>query len=182
MLNEKEAVRISKFLSLVLRHQPQIIQLQLDEQGWADVEDLLLKTKRKGIPLHREALQHVVDTNNKKRFAFNEDGTKIRASQGHSIAVDLGYKESIPPAVLYHGTAEKNINIIVQQGLQKIKRQHVHLSTSKETAVRVGQRHGKPVVLEVSSGRMHSDGYSFYLSANGVWLTEAVPATYLRLL
>ncbi len=182
MLSEKEVVRISKFLSLVLRHQPQIIRLQLDDQGWASVDELLQKLKTKGFHLSISDLQYIVDTNNKKRFAFSENRTKIRASQGHSIEVDLGYLQSVPPAILYHGTARRNMESILKEGLQKQRRQHVHLSADKETAVTVGQRHGRPVVLEVSAGQMHEDGYTFFLSANGVWLTDLVPAKYLCLL
>lgn len=181
MENNKELTHISKFLSLVLRHQPQLIGLELDEGGWTAVNDLLEKAKTKGILLDHVLLEHIVATNNKKRFAFSEDGTKIRASQGHSIEVDLGYTQSKPPVVLYHGTAEKNLKSIMAGGLQKRSRQHVHLSVDKQTAIKVGGRHGKPVVLTVESGRMFKDGYAFYLSANGVWLTEVVPANYLRL-
>jgi putative RNA 2'-phosphotransferase len=125
-------------------------------------------------------LKEVVATNNKKRFAFNEDETKIRASQGHSIEVELGYNSSIPPAILYHGTAEKNLPFIREQGLQKQSRQHVHLSADKETALKVGRRHGKPVVLEVMAARMCDEGYTFFISANQVWLTDHVPADYIH--
>lgn len=180
MLNEKALTRISKFLSLVLRHQPQTIGLQLDENGWAPVDELLQKLNAKGVLVDKDGLQQVVDTNNKKRFAFNYDGTKIRASQGHSIDVNLDYQATIPPTVLYHGTAEKNVKAILQEGLKKGSRQHVHLSTNRDTAVQVGQRYGKPVVLEIESGRMHDEGYPFFVSANGVWLTETVPALYIR--
>jgi putative RNA 2'-phosphotransferase len=182
MLSEKEATRLSKFLSLVLRHQPQTIGLQLNEQGWASVDDLLQKMQATGKPLDRETLQFIVDTNNKKRFAFNDDGTMIRASQGHSINVELGYTAVAPPPTLYHGTTERNIAAILQEGLKKQQRQHVHLSADGETALAVGQRHGKPVVLEVLAGEMYSKGYSFFQSANGAWLTDAVPPAYLRLL
>lgn len=127
VLTEKETTRISKFLSLVLRHQPEIVNLQLDENGWASVDDLLQKIKAKGFGLDKAGLRHVVDTNNKKRFAFNEDGTKIRASQGHSVAVNLGYEAMTPPPVLYHGTAQQNIASIIEHGLQKKSRQHVRL-------------------------------------------------------
>jgi putative RNA 2'-phosphotransferase len=181
MLSEKEATRLSKFLSLVLRHQPQTIGLQLNEQGWASVDDLLQKMQAKGKPLDRETLQFIVDTNNKKRFAFNDDGTMIRASQGHSIEVELGYTAVPPPPTLYHGTAERNIAAILQEGLKKQQRRQVHLTADGATALAVGRRHGKPVVLEVLAGEMYSKGYSFFQSANGVWLTDSVPTAYLRL-
>jgi putative RNA 2'-phosphotransferase len=181
MLSEKETIRISKFLSLVLRHKPEIIGLMLDEQGWTPVAELLQKLKAKGFHINHDQLQHVVETNNKRRFAFSDDGTKIRASQGHSVNVDLDYAEMVPPAILYHGTAEKNMAAILKEGLHKQKRHHVHLSANKETAIQVGQRHGKPVVLSVMAEKMHAGGYKFYRSANGVWLTDEVPARYLEL-
>jgi putative RNA 2'-phosphotransferase len=180
VLSEKETTRLSKFLSLVLRHQPQEIDLVLDESGWATVTELLEKLKTKGFALDRAALEYVVATNNKKRFAFNEDGTMIRASQGHSVEVELGYAPQTPPTVLYHGTAEKNVAAILKEGLQRRSRRHVHLSTDKATAIKVGQRHGKPVVLEVMSGEMHKSSHTFYLSANGVWLTDSVPPQYVQ--
>lgn len=182
MLTEKEHTRLSKFLSLVLRHQPEAIGLTLDESGWASVPDLLQKLAAKGFNIDLAALQRTVATDNKKRFAFNEDGTKIRASQGHSIDVDLGYEESVPPAVLYHGTAQKAAAVILNEGLLKQGRQHVHLSRDLETAMAVGKRHGAPVVFEVLAEEMHRDDHAFYLSANGVWLTDKVPVGYLRLL
>jgi putative RNA 2'-phosphotransferase len=182
MLSEKEVVRISKFLSLVLRHKPQVLNIRLDEQGWVAVDDLLEKLNAKGFSVDQKVLQYVVETNNKKRFALSDDGSKIRASQGHSLNVNLGLESSIPPVILYHGTAEKNRDKILNEGLKKQKRQHVHLSADKETAITVGRRHGKPVVFTVKAGEMHHDGHVFFLSANGVWLTETVPADYLQLL
>ncbi len=181
MLSEKETVRLSKFLSLVLRHQPETIGLTLDENGWVQVTTLLEKLAAQGFEINPSILRHVVTTNSKKRFAFNDDETKIRASQGHSINVNLGYEESTPPAILYHGTAQKNNDAILKEGLRKQSRQHVHLSRDVETAITVGKRHGVPVVFEVLAGAMHADGCSFYLSANGVWLTDSVPPKYLRL-
>ncbi len=173
------AVKISKFLSLVLRHQPEKIGLRLSESGWASVERLIEASSEHGIEFTLEELQHVVAGNDKKRFSFSEDGLSIRANQGHSIKVELEYTPIAPPDVLYHGTAERFLNSIKQQGLIKAKRHHVHLSADVDTAVKVGQRHGKPVVLKVEAGRMHLDGFVFYLSANRVWLTEHVPVQYL---
>jgi putative RNA 2'-phosphotransferase len=174
-------VRISKFLSLVLRHQPEKIGLALDPEGWADVDDLLLKAQQAGVPVTLEILEAVVENNDKQRFAWSADRRRIRAQQGHSIEVDLGLDPVTPPDVLFHGTAEGAVDSIRSQGLVAGKRQHVHLSPDEETAVRVGTRHGRPVVLKVLTGRMHRDGFAFYRSGNGVWLTEVVPAKYLEI-
>jgi putative RNA 2'-phosphotransferase len=174
-------VRISKFLSLVLRHQPEKIGLVLDAEGWADIDELIGKAQQSGVPVTREILDAVVENNDKQRFAISEDGRRIRAQQGHSIEVELGLDPVAPPDVLFHGTAENSVESIRIQGLIAGKRQHVHLSPDEETAVRVGTRHGRPVVLRVHTGRMHRDGFTFYLSGNGVWLTEVVPAQYLEI-
>ena len=182
MLTEKQNTTFSKFLSLVLRHQPGLISLELDGQGWANVDELLQKANAHGKALTRDSLQYIVDTNSKKRFAFSDDGRKIRASQGHSIEVELGYEPQMPPEILYHGTAEKNMESIIKTGLIKRNRQHVHLSIDTETATKVGQRHGKPVIFEVLAQQMQQQGFTFYLSENKVWLTDHVPAGYLRLL
>ncbi len=179
--NEKETTKISKFLSLVLRHQPEIIGLALDENGWADTSELLNKMSGNNHSITMPILDHVVATNIKKRFAFNEDKTKIRANQGHSIDIDLGLDEKQPPEYLYHGTAAKSVGAIMNTGLEKQLRQHVHLSTDYDTAMMVGKRHGNPQVLVVESGAMHRDDYKFYLSDNGVWLTDHVPTKYLKL-
>ena len=170
--------RISKFLSFVLRHKPEEIGLQLDEAGWADVEELIAKA----APRHaitRASLEEVVETNNKKRFEFSEDGFRIRARQGHSLDVDLGLEALVPPEVLYHGTASRFLEGILVEGLRKMSRHHVHLSGDNETAAQVGQRYGKLVLLDVGAGPMHRDGFQFYRSANGVWLVDRVPADYL---
>ncbi|MBL0742048.1 RNA 2'-phosphotransferase [Chryseolinea lacunae] len=181
MITEKETVRISKFLSLVLRHQPETIQITLDENGWTDVAVLLDRLKAHGLSVSKEILQHVVDTNSKKRFAFNDNQTKIRASQGHSVSVDLDYAPQTPPDILYHGTSTTALESIFKTGLEKRQRHHVHLSADKETARTVGQRYGKAVVLTVDTGAMHREGYAFYVSENAVWLTDHVPANYLKL-
>jgi putative RNA 2'-phosphotransferase len=171
---------LSKFLSLILRHQPQTIGLQLDANGWASVEELIQKAAHHGVHFDRATLNHIVATNAKKRFAFNATGDKIRASQGHSINIELGYTAQQPPPILYHGTGEKAVPSILATGIEKRNRQHVHLSPDLETAIKVGQRHGKPFVFEVMAAQMHNDGFSFFLSANGVWLTDHVPAKYLK--
>lgn len=170
--------KISKFISLVLRHKPQVIDLNLDENGWADTAELIAKINQK-MPLTLEALKTVVAENNKKRFAFNADLSKIRASQGHSVKINLALKPSTPPPILYHGTVAKNISSIKKLGLLKQKRNHVHLSKDIGTATNVGQRHGKPIILIVQSGQMHQEGIPFYLSENKVWLTEQVDAKYI---
>ena len=179
MISEKENIRISKFLSLVLRHQPETIGIELDSNGWTDIKTLIEKSNQSGMSLTIDILRHVVETNPKKRFAFNEAFDKIRANQGHSVEVELGYAAQKPPAILYHGTAGKFVAAILEQGLRKGERHHVHLSAEIETAIKVGQRHGKPFVFEVMAGKMFDDKYEFFLSDNGVWLTESVPANYL---
>ncbi len=172
-------VTVSKLLSLVLRHDPARIGLALDGAGWASVEELLACLRAEGVVIDRPFLDHLVETNPKRRFAFSEDGTRIRASQGHSIEVDLGLPPMVPPAVLYHGTASRSLEAIRAEGLKAMERQHVHLSPDEATATAVGSRHGKPVVLTVKSGEMHRDGFVFFHSANGVWLVESVPAGYI---
>lgn len=174
---ENHLIKYSRKLSLILRHKPEVIGLNLDENGWAGVTELLRKFGQP--PLSMEILEKVVATNDKKRFAFNDDKTKIRASQGHSIEVDLDLEAQIPPLVLFHGTASKNLQNIREQGLIKGSRQYVHLSADKTTAKKVGSRHGVPVILELKTQAMLDDGFKFYVSANGVWLIDNVPAKYL---
>nr|HPH99274.1 RNA 2'-phosphotransferase [Chitinophagaceae bacterium] len=159
------------------------IHIILDKNGWASVEDLIKNANHYGqIRLTPKILKQIVETNDKKRFSFNEDYSKIRANQGHSIPIDLGYTPTLPPAVLYHGTAEKYVQNILQQGLCKMDRHHVHLSIDIETAIKVGQRHGKPIVFEVASDKMHVDNHVFYKSENGVWLTMHIPSKYLKII
>lgn len=172
-------VKTSKFLSLVLRHKPETIGLRLDKSGWVSVKELLSACHAHGFPLTLEELQAVVDQDDKKRFAWSADGSRIRANQGHSIEVELGYPPLTPPEILYHGTAAHNLSSIKEQGISKGRRHHVHLSGDTATATRVGQRHGKPLVLEIKSGLMHRDGFVFHQSENGIWLTEHVPASYI---
>jgi len=181
MIDNKKVVSISKFLSLVLRHKPETIGLELDEAGWTNVDALIQKLNQNGKTIDFKILEEVVKTNNKKRFAFNEDKTQIRASQGHSIEIDHGFEAMAPPDVLFHGTAAKNVDSILQSGLDKRNRHHVHLSADLETALMVGKRHGKPVIFEVAALKMHEEGMPFYKSENAVWLTELVPAKYLLL-
>lgn len=171
---EKQLKHISKLMSLVLRHRPETIGLQLDENGWANVNELIEKINAKGIKADREIINTVVANNDKKRFAFNDDQTKIRASQGHSLPVELDLEEKTPPAILYHGTTTAYLDSILQTGIQKQNRQHVHLSETIETAKAVGSRHGKPVILTINAEAMQHAGYKFYLSANHIWLTVEV--------
>ncbi|MFT5169146.1 MAG: putative RNA 2'-phosphotransferase [Saprospiraceae bacterium] len=176
---EKEITKRSKFLSLVLRHRPNLIGITLDNQGWISVEILLEKLEAFGNPLTSEELDFVVQSNNKKRFSFSEDKTMIRASQGHSIDIDLGYKSLQPPEILYHGTAKIYVDSILRQGIRKRKRHHVHLSSDKITAKSVGSRHGSPVILKIQSTIMHQAGIEFFLSKNNVWLTDYVDPKYI---
>lgn len=164
---------------MILRHKPGVIGITLDEHGWANVSELV-EGVNKVHPLDMETLEEIVRTNEKQRFSFNEDKTKIRANQGHTIPVDVELEEKDPPEVLYHGTGEKYVESIDSTGLEPRQRLYVHLSTDKEIATKVGQRHGKPVVYRVNSGLMAKNGYVFYLSVNGVWLTKAVPVQYLE--
>ena len=179
-MNEQHKKKTSKFLSYVLRHHPELINLNLDENGWANVDELITKSKRdphEGISF--EELNEIVETNDKKRFIFNEDKTRIRANQGHSIDIDLALIPRQPPEFLYHGTAQSNIDSILEKGIEKTNRQHVHLSEDKETATNVGMRHGKPIILTINTEKMFNDGIEFYLSENNVWLTDFVDIQYI---
>jgi putative RNA 2'-phosphotransferase len=180
-MDNKITKGISKLLSFILRHSPETIGLKLDENGWAEVSALIAKFDLYDRRIDFELLEYIVQNNDKKRFAFNDDKTKIRASQGHSISVELNLNETEPLAYLYHGTVERFLLDIKVQGLQKMSRQHVHLSADRETAVKVGGRRGKPIILTINSGAMHRAGYKFYLSDNNVWLTDVVPAEYITL-
>ena len=174
-----ELVRASRFLARVLRHDPALAGLRLDPQGWAGVDDLLTGCRGAGVRLTRASLAEVVETNDKRRFALSPDGTRIRAQQGHSVDVDLGWEPSVPPALLHHGTVGRFLPAITAEGLRPMTRHDVHLSRDAETARRVGARRGAPVVLTVAAGRMHADGHVFRATGNGVWLVAAVPPEYL---
>ncbi|MBP3955003.1 RNA 2'-phosphotransferase [Gemmata sp. G18] len=179
-MDEKKRIRLSKFVSKVLRHEPDSIGITLEPGGWVPIVDLLSGLTKAGTQTSREELNAVVANCEKQRFAFDETATKIRANQGHSTEVDLQLEEAEPPAELFHGTAHNTVPVILRDGLLKMARHHVHLSADTTTAAKVGQRHGKPVVLVVDTAKMRADGHIFYRSANGVWLVEHVAPEYLR--
>lgn len=171
---------ISKFLSYVLRHAPESIGLRLDPNGWAEVPELLEKASAAGKSFDLATLRAVVLENDKQRFTLSQDERRIRAAQGHSVVVDLAVAEREPPAVLYHGTASRNLDAIFAEGLKPGQRRQVHLSLDPDTARKVGARHGKPVVLTVDAARMYGEGFTFFRADNGVWLTDHVPAAFLE--
>ena len=179
-MTKKHQIKTSKFLSLVLRHKPDTIGLTLDENGWADTKELLDKINNNDFKLTLDELKSVVENNDKKRFLFSPDFSKIRANQGHSIKVDLELTEKIPPENLFHGTAEKNLQSIKGKGLIKGQRHHVHLSADKETAYKVGQRYGNPIILIIKANQMQEQGLKFYQSENGVWLTDTVSPHFIE--
>ncbi|MFI6525057.1 RNA 2'-phosphotransferase [Streptomyces uncialis] len=178
-MDERRTVKVSKYLSKHLRHQPGRIGLVLDEGGWTGIDALLAATAAHGFRVSRAELDHVVAVNDKRRFAV--EGDRIRASQGHTVDVDLGLPAAVPPAFLFHGTVAGHLAAIRAEGLRPMARHDVHLSPDRETATRVGARRGRPVVLSVRAGEMHRDGHEFRVSANGVWLTSAVPPEYLSM-
>ena len=171
---------LSKYISRVLRHRPEDAGIELDEHGWADVEALIAGVNAAGKRIARKILEEIVRTDKKQRYSFNENGTLIRANQGHSIPVDVELAKLEPPEYLYHGTAYRFLESIRQQGLLPMSRLYVHLSGDVETARVVGKRHGRPVVLKIHSGDMHRDGFPFYRSQNGVWLAKKVDAKYFE--
>jgi putative RNA 2'-phosphotransferase len=179
-MDAKTLTRRSKFLSLVLRHQPELVGIALDPAGWVDIDELVDRCRAHGHPLTREAIEEIAATSPKQRFAISEDGRRIRANQGHSVDVELGYEPAVPPDILYHGTVEASLPGIRATGLEKRARHHVHLSPDEATARVVGMRRGRPVILRVAAGRMVGDGHVFHLSTNGVWLVEAVPPVYIE--
>ena len=169
-----DLTRTSRFISLILRHKPEEIGITLDEHGWANVEELI-----RGVGIDMKTLEHIVVTDDKQRYSFNEDKTLIRANQGHSVPVDVELEEVQPPEFLWHGTAEKYVDSICRSGLAPRSRLYVHLSSDTETATTVGKRHGEVVLLRIDARKMYQDGFKFYLSQNGVWLTKSVPVSYL---
>jgi putative RNA 2'-phosphotransferase len=178
-MEKQRAVRVSKFLSLVLRHEPSAAGVTLDEEGWVSIDALLLGATSGGFQIERHELDEVVRTNDKQRFAVSPDGSRIRANQGHSVAADLGLVPLTPPDILFHGTVERSVSSIMAAGLQKRSRQHVHLSADVQTATRVGARRGRPLILQIAAAEMYSAGFQFFRSNNGVWLTVEVPPQYI---
>ncbi|WP_155629680.1 RNA 2'-phosphotransferase [Burkholderia territorii] len=182
-MNKKQLTDISKFLSFVLRHAPESIGIQLDREGWANIDSVLASAATLPFTLNREKLHIVVSENDKKRFEISADDQRIRAIQGHtSSSVRREYAENLPPEFLYHGTVERYLDSILEQGLLPGSRHHVHLSANIETAISVGRRRGNPVVLKIDSSRMYRQGFKFFLTENGVWLTAAVPIDFIEIL
>ncbi|EAV43195.1 hypothetical protein SIAM614_20266 [Stappia aggregata IAM 12614] len=175
----KTDTKISKRLSFWLRHKPEDAGLTLSHDGWADVSAVLKAFSTLKLDCNRDQLERVVETNDKKRFEFSDDGKRIRARQGHSVDIDLGLTALTPPEILFHGTATRFLPLILTEGLKPMARHHVHLSPDRSTALKVGSRHGKPAVLQVAASAMQADGHTFYRTENGVWLTDSVPATFL---
>lgn len=180
---ERRLERLSKFISMILRHKPQVIGITLDEHGWADVDELIKGINETGeeVEFSKDTLETIVKTDKKQRYSFSQDKTLIRANQGHSIPVDVELEKKEPPKVLYHGTGVKSVKTIQEQGLLPMERLYVHLSIDVKTATNVGKRHGTPVIFQVNAEQMQKDGYDFFQSVNGVWLTKEVPAKYLEL-
>ena len=180
---ERRLERISKFISMILRHRPEVIGITLDEHGWANVNELIKGINETGeeVEFSKATLEKIVKTDKKQRYSFSQDKTLIRANQGHSIPVDVELEKKEPPKVLYHGTGVKSVKAIQEQGLLPMERLYVHLSTDVETATNVGKRHGTPVIFQVNAEQMQKDGYDFFQSVNGVWLTKEVPTKYLEL-
>lgn len=177
----KKYTDISKFLSYILRHQPEAVGLSLDKDGWAVITDLILCAKQEGYILDPDIIQAVITSSDKKRFILSDDGLHIRAAQGHSTQqVDIAYQEKTPPDILYHGTATRFISEIREQGLLPMSRQYVHVSTDEVTAIQVGQRHGKPLVLKIKALTMYEQGFKFFQAENGVWLTSSVPYQFIQ--
>jgi len=179
-MTDHERISAGKFIALILQHHPETVGISLDHHGWADVSALIDGINHSGkYHLTMDDLEEIVRRDNKQRYAFNEDRTKIRANQGHSVPVDVELETRTPPEVLYHGTGEKYVASIDEMGLVPKSRLYVHLSQDILTAKKVGSRHGKPIVYEVHAGQMSRDGYEYFISVNGVWLTKAVPVKYL---
>lgn len=180
IMSKKLQNRLSKYISLILRHKPQEANIILDKEGWTSVDKLVANTASQGMTM--DILAEIVRTDTKGRYSYSEDGLMIRANQGHSVQVDLGMEVQTPPDVLFHGTADRFLDVIQSKGLSRMARHHVHMSTELGTARQVGGRHGKVIILEIDAKSMHQEGHEFYRSENGVWLTDSVPTGYLSTL
>lgn len=181
-MKKENDISLGRFISLILRHKPETIGITIEKQGaWANVSELIEGMNKAGKNIDMNTLERIVKENNKQRYSFNKDHTKIRANQGHSIEVYIDFEEKIPPKTLYHGTAGRFLESIKKTGINKMNRLYVHLSKDEETAITVGKRHGKPIVLKIDTEEMLKDGYKFYLSENNVWLCEDIPWKYVRL-
>lgn len=180
MIKPQTDEQLGRFLSLILRHKPSAAGITLDSHGWADVNELIAGVNQTGKQLNREILERIVRGNQKQRYSFNSDHSKIRANQGHSIPVDLEFTPAVPPSFLFHGTTSRFLESIRKQGITRQSRQYVHLSSDRKTAEKVGARHGKPVILVIDAQRMLQDGRTFYLSENGVWLCKDIPWNYVK--
>lgn len=176
---ERRLKRLSKFISMILRHRPEIIGITLDEHGWANVDELI-EGINKTEAFSKATLEKIVKTDEKQRYSFSRDKTMIRANQGHSIPVDVELEKKEPPEILYHGTSTKSVKSIKEKGLLPMERIYVHLSADVKTATKVGKRHGSPYIFKVNAKQMSKDGYDFFQSVNGVWLTKDVPIQYLE--
>lgn len=176
---ESQTNKVSKYLSFILRHKPDYIGLQLDEFGWANIDELIFKSEKAGTKINLETIEMVVAKSDKQRFSISKDGKSIRANQGHSLAVKLGFQSLQPPDSLFHGTTVKNLERINSEGIRRMQRHHVHLTESSETAINVGKRYGKPVLLTIDSKSMFKDGFEFFKSENNVWLVDSVPVHYI---
>lgn len=179
MKQSKNDINLGRCISFILRHRPEDFNIKLDSHGWADVNELISNMNIKGHKIDRQTLDRIVRENNKQRYTYNQDGTKIRANQGHSIKVDVELSETVPPQKLYHGTAKATLDAIREKGIMKMTRNHVHLSSDIETAFTVGKRHGNPVVLVIDTAKMYADGIKFYISENKVWLCDYVAFDYV---
>lgn len=179
-MNEKKVKKVSKFLSLVLRHKPYKANIALDAKGWADVDELIGNMQQKGMKIDREILDYAVEHNDKKRFSYNDDKSKIRANQGHSVTIEHDFEQCDPPEFLYHGTISRFMKSIQQQGLKPMGRHHVHLSADIETAKKVGLRRGFPVILKIAAKKMKENGSDFFISKNDVWLVKHIPPAYFE--
>lgn len=179
---DKMFTKKSKFLSLVLRHKPELIDIKLDVAGWVLITDLIKKSKAYGMNISKSDIDEIVAENDKKRFTISENGMKIRAAQGHSVNIDVGYEAQKPPSTLFHGTSVNTLDDIMKDGIKPMSRNHVHLSVDKETAHKVGSRHGKVILLKIDAYAMHQNGVKFFVSDNGVWLTDFVDRKYIEII